>query len=289
MSGVEGDKQVAALIELSDKNKRKPAGTVLYKLGPADHIAVVTRDGKPRVAVHRVVDKAGAMKHSIELVAIETGQRAQAGTSLELDASGTDKKLEFRVNHWSDGWTRAYGIKAGTWSKKEDQRAPDQEAVFDLVTGKMDRKKIEDLFDQKRRFTAIAETGGGKLDFLRLPPDGTGIEVWTAGKSKKLELDQPYSNYDPKSMQGVVNSDGSGWLALKIDPVNADAVARKRADPEYLDVFRVTADGMAARKARVLAKDLRHRFGVVGDKFWLIERNAGFERGGKTVTLFQLK
>ena len=71
--------------------------------------------------------------------------------------------------------------------------------------------------------------------------------------------------------------------------MNAEAVARKRADPEYLDVFKL-ADGKATRKARVLAKGIRHRFGAAGEqRFWLIERNAGFDRGGKTFTLYQLQ
>ena len=70
-------------------------------------------------------------------------------------------------------------------------------------------------------------------------------------------------SYDAKSLQGIVNADGCAWIALKVDPVNADAVARKKADPEYLDVFRVGADGKAMRKARMLAKGLRYRFGVI--------------------------
>jgi len=290
VTGISDGKQVAALIELANTNKKKPPGTALYRLGPAEHITVITRDGKPRVAVHRQTDKTGTTTHVVELVAIETGKRIASGKPLVIDASGLDKKLDFRVNHWSDGWTRAYGIKAGEWDKKEDQKAPDQEGTFDLISGKLERRKIEDLFDQKRRFTALADAGGGKLDFLRLAPNGSGIELWRAGKMRALELDQKLTDYDPKSLQGFVNADGSGWLALKVDPVNADAVARKRADPEYFDIFKLPADGKAVRKARVLAKGVRHRFGVAGEqRFWLIERNAGFERGGKSLTLYQLQ
>ena len=79
------------------------------------------------------------------------------------------------------------------------------------------------------------------------------------------------------------------WLALKVDPVNAEAVARKKADLEYLDVFRAGPDGKAIRKARILATGIRHRFGVAGDRFWLIERNQSMERGGKSLTVYQLQ
>jgi hypothetical protein len=298
----DGNKQVAGLVELSSKDKRKPAGSTLYRVAAADHIGLIVRDGKQRIAVHRQADKTGATTHTVELLAVENGRRVAQGKPLVVDVSGHDKKLDFRVNHWSDGWTKAYGVKAGEWDKKEDQKAPDQEATLDLVTGKIVRKKVEDLFEQKRRFAALADAQG-KLDFLRMPPNAAAIELWRAGKMSTLTLDQKLTDYDPKSMQGVVNADGSGWLALKVDPVNAEAVARKRADPEYLDVFKIAADGKAVRKARVLAKGVRHRFGAApkqetpaasggggnDQQFWLIERNAGFERGGKKLTLYQLQ
>ena len=285
----DGNKQVAGLVELQGKDKRKPVGSTVYRVAAADHIGLIVRDGKQRIAVHRQADKTGTTTHTVEVLAVESGKRVASGKPLVVDAGGHDQKLDFRVNHWSDGWTKAYGVKAGEWDRKENQKAPDQEAVLDLVTGKMVRKKVEDLFEQKRRFAALADAGG-KLDFLRMQENATGIELWRAGKPSVVVLDHKLTDYDPKSMQGAVNVDGTGWLALKVDPVNAEAVARKRADPEYLDIFKIAADGKAVRKARVLAKGVRHRFGVGGDqRFWLIERNAGFERGGKKLTLYQLQ
>lgn len=281
--GASEGKQVAALVELADTNKKKPAGTALYRVAPADDIAVITRDGKPRIAVHRMAERTGSTTHTVELLALENGKRVARGKPLVIDANGLEKKLDFRVNHWSDGWTKAYGIKAGEWDRKEDQKGVDQEGTLDLITGKIEKKKIEDLFDQKRRFTVLADAGG-RLDFVRMAQMNNAIEIWRGGNMKTLELDQKLTDYDPKSLQS-----SGDWLALKVDPVNADAVARKRADPEYLDIFKI-ADGKGVRKARVLAKGIRHRFGAVNDqRFWLVVRNAGFDRGGKTLTLYQLQ
>ena len=282
----EDGNQIAALVELRAIGK-KPAGTVVYKLGPANAITLITRDGKPRVAVHKASTSNGGTRHQVEVVAIETGRRVGAARTFELDSADKNEKLGFKVNHWSDGMTRAHGIKAGEWDRKEDQRAPDVEATYDLISAKFsDKKKIEDLFEQRRRFQALSE-GGQRLDFVRL--DIKGLELWRGGKARAIELDQPLTNYDTKSMQGIVTTDGSAWLILKMDPVNADAVARKKADPEYLDVFRVSADGKGVRKARVFAAGARYRFGIVGDKFWLIERNNGFERGGKSLALYAIQ
>ncbi|MEO8703914.1 MAG: hypothetical protein ABI867_27945 [Kofleriaceae bacterium] len=274
-------KQVAAMVELAK-------GKVAYKVAPATTITVITREGKRRIAVHRATTTAAGVRHEVELLAIETGSRL-AARSLELAGGTTNKALDLRVNHWSDGFTRAYGIKGGEWDRKENQRSPDSEATYDVITAKLDKKKIDDLFEQRRRFQALADAGG-QLDFVRLGWDSKGLQAWRAGKPRELELDQPLATYDAKSLQGEVTSDGSVWLALKVDPVNPDAVARKKADPEYLDVFRAPADGKAARKARILAQGTRHRFGIItGDKFLLVERNQSMERGGKSLTLYQLQ
>ena len=81
----------------------------------------------------------------------------------------------------------------------------------------------------------------------------------------------------------------SGWLGFVVIAAAVTlAVARKKADPEYLDVFVAPAGGKAVRKARVLAAGARHRFGVAGDRFWLLERNQGFDRGGKNLVLYQV-
>lgn len=280
----------AALVELADKGKVK-AGAVVYKLGPATHITPIVRDGKPRLAVHRAVAGASGTRHDVELVAIETGKRVAAGRPFELDGASKQAKLELTVNHWSDGMTKAYGIKAGAWDRKEDQRSPDTEATYDLITGKVTTTPIKDLYEQRRRFQALADGNG--LDAVRMAWDNSALQVWKNGKATAIAFDEPFSTYDPKSMQAVVTTDGGAWIALKVDPVNPAAVERKKADPEYFDLFRVTPDGKATRKTRVLAKGLRHRFGLVadkaGDKFWLLERNAGMDRGGRSLAVYAVQ
>ena len=281
----EDGNQIAALVELAATGKTKPAGSVVYKVPPAAHVTLITRDGMPRIAVHRVAVTASGTRHEIELLALDTGRRIGAARTLELAPGELSKTLDFRVNHWSHGFTRAHGIKGGEWDRRENQRTPDVEATYDLVAGKLvDTKPIEDLFEQRRRFQVLADANG-RVDFVRW--DGNTLQAWRDGRPHAVELDQPVSSYDPGSLQGVIGSDGSAWLVLKVDPVNPEAVARKKADLEYLDIFRMSSDGKAIRKARVLARGLRHRFGVFGEsQFWLLERNQSMDRGGKTLTVY---
>lgn len=282
----EDGQQIAALVELEAKGK-KPAGAVVYKLGPANDITVITRDGKPRVVVHKATATKDGTRHEVEFDALDTGRRIAIGRPFEVDSSGRAAALDFRVNHWADGYARAIGLKAGEWTKQSDMKGPDTEATYDLVAGKLvERTPIADLFEQRRRYQALADAGG-QLDFLRMAWDNTGVQVWHGGKPRAVQLDHPLTDYAPKSLQGSVLPDGSAWIALKVDPVNAEAVARKKADPEYLDFFFATPDGHATRKMRIAALGLRHRFGVAGDKVWVLERNNGFERGGRSLTLYK--
>jgi hypothetical protein len=279
--GATGDgNQVAALVELGQKS-----ATAVYKLGPAAHISVITRDGAPRVAVHKTTATKTGMRHDVELVALDTGKRVAAGKPFELDKD-SNKKLDFRVNHWADGYTRAVGLKGGEWNKKDNVRSPDSEATYDLIGGTFtETKVIANVVEQRKRFQMLADAG--RLDFVRMTWDNSGVQMWHRGVPRTIELDQPLASYDVTSLQGVVNADGSAWLALEIDPVNAAAVARKKADPEYLDVFAVDAAGKGVRKARIPAKNLRFRFGTFDKYFWLLERSSGFDRGGRSITVYQ--
>jgi hypothetical protein len=279
-------RQVGALIDPAAKKK------VLYRVPPASHITVITRDGKQRIAVHRAAPAPSRIqtRHTVELLALETGRRIGAARSLDLDGTGGNVKLELRVNHWSDGFTRAHGIMSGAWDKKENERAPDGEATLDVLTGKViDRHPIKDLFEQRKRFAVLADASE-RGDFIRFTETKTALELWRGGKKRALELDQPLASYDPPSLFASVAADGSAWLALKVDPVNPAAVARKKTDPEYLDIFRAAPDGKAVRKARILASGVRHRFGSGSDdRFWVLERNQSIERGGKALTIYQLQ
>jgi hypothetical protein len=295
----EDGRHVATLIEL-EANGSKPAGSAVYMLGPANDITVITREDRRRVAVHKASVTGSVVRHQVSLHMLDTGARIGNERTFDLDAESRNDKHDFRVNHWSDGYTRAHGIKGGEWVPKEGVRMPDTEATYDLVTGRISKKPITDLFEQRRRFQALAGYVG-PLDFLRMSRDNTTIEWWRGGHMTELQLDEPASNYDASSLHSVLLPDGSGWLALTVDPVNPGAVARRKSDPVFLDVFRLTADGKGERVARVPSKGVRYTFGmalppphakptgpVTATRFWLLEKNKGGVRGGTSIIVFQL-
>jgi hypothetical protein len=280
----EDGSQLGALVDVT-AGAKKP---IVYKLGPATHVSVIGDAGHAQVALEQDVAGAAGKDHRAELYELASGRRLAAGRPLVLDATGTDKALEFRVDHWADGWTKAIGVKGGTWDRKENQRTPDTEATYDLTTNRfVDSHPIADLMEQRKRFQVLADAGG-RLDFVHMTWDNNAVQVWRAGKPATVELDQPLAHYDPKSLQGVVGHD-QVWIALSVDPVNADAVARKKADVEYLDVFTMTSEGHASRRARVLSAGMKLRFGVLDHRFWVLERSPSFDRGGKRIAVYELQ
>jgi len=203
-----------------------------------------------------------------------------------IGKDGRDAKLDFRPAYFIDGMTVAVGTHGGVWRKKEDQRSPDTAAAWDLLAGKFVRDEpITDLLGRAHQLEVMTEHRLGL--FARMKEDNSTIEVWRDGVAKELTLDQPLDTYVAASLAYATKGD-TLWVSLMVDPVNAPAVARKKADPEYLDLFEVTGD-RAVRRARIYAPKKKLRWGWAGDRLWVMEKNVGFDRGSKLLTLYALE
>lgn len=281
----EGGREVAGLVTA--------AGGVAWRVGPADRITPIERDGTRVLALASEKPQRKLRRFTVELRAEATGKRIGRVRSLDLDAAGRNAKLRLTVNHWTDGGTRAVGILAGTYDREQDQRSVDVDATYDLVLGKIvNQSKIVDVVTHRRRFAELASLAAGGLPsaFARMSPDGTSLELWQGGRGRALTLDQPLVQYQPKSVDLAVASDdptAAAWIGLQVDPTNFAAVARKKADPEYWDLFAVTGD-QATRRARLLATGQRLRFGLAGAHVWVMERNLAFDRGGRALRVYAL-
>ncbi|MBP6633204.1 MAG: hypothetical protein KA297_27540 [Kofleriaceae bacterium] len=261
------------------------AGKAVYKTAPATHLTPVLRDGKTRLALHRARPSKLGTRHELELLAVETGKRVGKVASLELDATGTQPKLDLRVNHWFDGMTVAVGIKGGTWNKKDDTRGPDVEASYDLLSKKLTTTPIKELRDQRKRYEVMAAESGRRR-FARLSWDLAEVQLWQDGRPTALELDQPLPSYDSATLVAGFTP-ATTWISLRVDPTNAEAVRRQKADPAYWDLFEVTG-AKAVRRARILARERNFSWGWAGEQLWVLERNATLTRGGVSLTLYRL-
>jgi hypothetical protein len=274
---------VGALFDAAGKQGKK-------RFGPADAVVLVTdKKGKASVAVKKTLPGPkklpGSVVVQVERLDLKSAKRIGKARKLTL-VDARDDKLRFRVNHWTRDGLVAVGTRDGTYDKKEDVRTPDREGTFDLLDGKgVVVTPIADPMAHARRFMLLAKEGGQPV-FVRVADDLTGLELWRDDHGAPLALDQRFDLYDPKSLTWATGDDGTVFVGLAVDPWNRPAVDRKKQDPEYFDLFRVGGDGKAARIGRVLAAKKRFAIGATGGAVWLLERNVGFSRGGKALTIY---
>src|SRR6185503_13511723 len=112
-------------------------GAVTRKLGPATDIVRTQYDGQDAASVYQREEIAPkkkkdrpAVHHTIEVLALASGKRLGKRAVITTDLEGYSQKLDFKINHWLLGYTRAVGIKGGEYDRKEDQRSPNIEAWY---------------------------------------------------------------------------------------------------------------------------------------------------------------
>lgn len=284
-----------ALFLVGDSDDGSPVAGVLIGLDgkvrkaqkPATDHHLLPYAGTEAVYSYNLTTKPrGGAQHQLEVFDLLKGKKlSKKPGRLLLDKDGRDPKLDFTPAYFTDGMTVAVGTRGGVWRKKEDQRSPDTAASIDLLTGKwLKDEPITNLLGRARHLEIMTEHKSSL--FVRPTDDKSAIEIWRDGVARPITLDQPFEVYEPSSLAYARKGD-TLWLSLMVDPVNGPAVARQKADPEYLDLFVVEGD-RAVRKARILAPKKKLRWGWVGDRLWVMEKNVGFDRGAKLLTLYAL-
>lgn len=278
--GEEGAKVGAWLIALDGKiiKAHKPATDhTLMPFNGADAVYSYTRTPQPRT---------GTVVHEINVFDLVKAKKLNKKPGrLTIGKDGRDAKVDFTPAYFTDGGTIAVGTRGGVYRKKEDQRSPDTAASYNVLTGKwVTDEPITDLINRRRHLEIMTEHR--RALFARLKDDDSAVEIWRDGVPRPVTLDQPLDVYDPASLAYGMSGDKL-WLSLVVDPVNPAAVQRQKADPEYLDLFEIDGD-RATRRARIYSPKKKLRWGWVGDRLWVMERNIGFDRGAKLLTLYTL-
>jgi hypothetical protein len=271
------------------------AGKVVRKFGPATDLVLRTGGARPEVVAYTRETKAArkgpaAVVHTIDVFDLASGKR-RVHRQLAADDGGQVAKLDFRIVAFEKDYTAIFGIKGGYWDKKEDQRTPDVEGWYDVDAGKFTRRsEIADVMTSVKKQKLYADHPN-QDPFLMVADDLSTLLWVDAGVPRTIELAEPFGHYDYKSLQ--VQPGGAGGavrFALTIDPVNADAVARKRAVTEYVDLYQLDPGAAkAVRRARLKKTGAGFRFRATGE-YWAVQpRHIGFTRGGPELRLYKLK
>jgi hypothetical protein len=215
------------------------------------------------------------------------------------------QKPPMRSVDWQNNYTELVGLRPGEYDKQRDIRLPDRAAVLDTTTGKWKwEAEIGDVYAWAAGSDLRRKLPGRSL-FAVFSPDTTIFDlVDFQGRRGALELPVPLRYYDPTTLQER-QLPGSGALlfSLVIDPLHPEALARRKKDPSYLDLYWVLPDGAGAqgpagqgtlrpkveRLLRAPMDDRPAAWVAAGGHAAVLRKHKSFSRGGAQLEVYPLE
>jgi hypothetical protein len=191
---------------------------------------------------------------------------------------------------WSDGFATLAGLKAGEYDKARDMRRPDRFTRLDVFTGRTgDEREIEDVLG----FAHVAADHRPRDNaevFVHLTDDHQKLELVDGIEEHEIALARPLQSYDPQAFAFQVLDGDRIALSATVDPVNATAVKRKKADPDDIDLYEVSRKTRAATLRLRLPGDGRpNGWYLSGNRLALLRKGKGFDRGGIGLEVYELR
>jgi hypothetical protein len=214
--------------------------------------------------------------------------------SFRVGSDGAIKSAGLKMVSFFDGYTKILGERPGAYDRKKDIRMPPRQVVLDTITGKVAAEsEIDDVYG----WALTTRLRGGRVNrtvFAEVDQDHARIELVTStGRKVPLSLAVPFRLYDRETLQdqeGDGNDAGRYYFSLAIDPVNPDAVARRKADHPFLDLYSIDAaggGGCALRTRVALSRPVSWK--AEGSRLAVLKRFRTFTRGGDELELYDLR
>jgi hypothetical protein len=189
----------------------------------------------------------------------------------------------------------------GFYDKKKDVRQPDFVAYLDALTGKLKRSRtITDPAALLELMRLRANHGESVLvahdpeqqRYELIAALERGLPDGPAESRAPLPLPRPAGIYDPATLQYQLARRGLLLLSLTVDPVNEQAVAARRTDPDTIDLCAVDlgAQAPAAQRVRTVLGNQRPSSWTVtaSGRLALLRKHKGFARGGTELEVHDL-
>jgi hypothetical protein len=264
------------------------------RLGPADAIDVVNRDGKQLIALYTRGGKKN-VEHQVQILAGDTLRPIARRTYAEsAEGALRIRGGEARPLWWTRGHTNLSVQKLGEYDKARDIRRPDRFLRLDLVTDKpVEEHEIEDVLGFAR-VTLARKAGPSEAAFARLSDDHKQVLLLDGLDERPLSLERPIHLYDPDSLRSLILDEATLVVGLQVDPNNIVAVQRRTPDPDDFDLYTVERASIhegtvRSRRALTLPGGGR-RVGFTVDKghVLVLRKDKGFDRGGVALELYPL-
>lgn len=271
------------------------AGKLVAKAGPATAFGRPPADGGALagllVAFDAKLGTHGAeATYTVTPHALATLAPAGKPRTFHTDVSGELKSPPVRVIGFFDGYTRILAERAGAYDKAADVRDRPHKTVIDALTGKtLSETEIPDLMGWEVTGQLRRDHPGQSL-FVDLNQDGSGVDVIDAmGKKVPATLAVPFRLYDPKTL---LVEEGPApdrvTFGMAVDPLNPDAVKRRKPDLPMLDLYTADASkGDVGLRGRIfIPRPVTYR--TRADTLVVLKRFKSFARGGDELQVFDL-
>jgi hypothetical protein len=274
---------VTAKVSVNIKLKARRAPPTISGL---DEASFVNRKGKIFLSIVHRSRKGDTLRVSIALVDPGSGKRAKNPRPIDLDQSERAAALSLQILYWSEGFTRAHGLREGKFIKANDRRGANTEAVYDVIAGTfLSDQALTDLVALSKNAETLRVMN--EISFVRFTTDRSQIEIWKDGKPQTLEL--PLATYKTDMLSSTIESSGAVWFGLHSEPANAVALAAKKIDPALFDVYRFDPSTAALQLIRRFpAENKNFIVGGTGNLVWVAENNRGISRGSKQLDVWMV-
>jgi hypothetical protein len=279
----------------------KPAGLA----GPATDFGIATRDGERfLIGVTRTTVPAG-VAFNITRYRLSGLGRVGKSRTLVVTKAHELRAPPLKSVSWQDGHAVVVGLSPGSYDKARDIRLPDQAAVFDVLGGSFVWKaEIADVVAWATA-TELRHKFDGRSLFAVLAADSKSFELvdWL-GRRGALDLPVPLRYYDPSSLVELEDAaTPSLFFSLAIDPLHPEALARRKKDPAYLDLYwarPAAAKGnlpaskdplrpAVTRLLRALIDERPTTWSAGGSYAAVLRKHKNFSRGGNLLEVFPIE
>jgi hypothetical protein len=316
--------QGASLYEL-------PGGKLAKKVGPATAATVTGCKNEQRAGgsaegarraersdqqqcvslVTTRTDAKGNATHNVQAFRASDFKKLGAG-SVAVAADQTLRQPPLRLLYFEPGHLQLIGMMKGKYDKKRDIRLPERAVRWSVLTKKELWAEEPKQVLVWVKATNMRPNHAGQYRFLQVSDDLKVLQTVDAqNELGSVALPVKWGLYEPKSLEQAESWDGKTlWFSMTIDPVNAEAVRRKKADRERVDLYRLDpgprsdgrgsfaplrSDGrgsFAPLKATPLGavgtEKRKFRWTVGARHFGYLRKLKGFGRGGVQLELYKI-
>ncbi len=279
----------------------KPARLV----GPMADFGLASEEGTPYLVA---LSKTAADKGEVIQVArhrLDGLSRVGPTSSYIINKARELQKPPMRAVDWQNNYTEIIGLRPGEYDKERDVRLPDRAAVLDATTGQW---KWEAEIGDRYAWAAASDLRRklpGRSLFAVLSPDATIFDlVDFQGRRGPLDLPVPLRYYDVTTLQERQLPGSDALLfSMAIDPLHPEALARRKKDPSYLDLYWVVPDAARAqgpagkgtlqpkveRLLRAPMDDRPATWIAAGGHAAVLRKHKSFSRGGGQLEVYSLE